>query len=118
MANYIDGFTLPIPRVHLNEYRSLAEKVAEIWKEHGALEYREYVGDDLSYDGLRSFTNVVDANETDVVVFGWVAFESREARDLANDKVAADTRMEELVAASNSGFDAAKMVYGGFKALV
>ncbi|WP_412971854.1 DUF1428 domain-containing protein [Glaciecola sp. MF2-115] len=118
MANYIDGFTLPIQRSHINEYQTLAEKVANIWKEHGAIDYKEYVGDDLSFQGLRSFTDLVEANEDDFVVFGWVTFESREARDLANAKVAADPRMEELVAKSNSGFDAAKMVYGGFKSLV
>lgn len=118
MAHYIDGFVLPVPSDHLNEYRRLAETVAEIWKEHGALDYREYVGDDLKLEGTRSFTDVIAATEADVIVFGWVVFESREARDLANIKVAADPKMADLVASSNSGFDAKRMAYGGFQPLV
>jgi uncharacterized protein YbaA (DUF1428 family) len=118
MAHYIDGFVLPVPCERLNEYRRLAETVAEIWKEHGALDYREYVGDDMKLEGTRSFNDLVAATEADIIVFGWVVFESREARDLANDKVAADPRMADLIASSNSGFDAKRMAYGGFRQLV
>jgi uncharacterized protein YbaA (DUF1428 family) len=118
MAHYIDGFVLPVPRDCLSEYRRLAETVAEIWKEHGALDYREYVGDDSKLEGTRSFTDLVAATEADIIVFGWVVFESREARDLANNKVAADPRMADLIACSNSGFDAKRMAYGGFQPLV
>ena len=118
MAHYIDGFVFPVPCDRLNEYKRLAEVVAEIWKEHGALDYREYVGDDMKLEGTRSFTDLVAATEDEVIVFGWVTFDSREARDLANDKVAADSRMADLIATSNSGFDAKRMAYGGFQSLV
>ena len=118
MAHYIDGFVLPIQRDRLNEYKRLAEAVAEIWKEHGALDYREYVGDDLRLEGTRSFTDLVAATEDEIIVFGWVVFDSRETRDLANEKVAADPRMAELIDSSNSGFDARRMAYGGFRPLV
>lgn len=118
MANYIDGFVLPVPRDCLNEYRRLVEAVAEIWREHGALDYCEFVGDDLKLEGTRSFTDLVAATEDEIIVFGWVVFDSREARDLANEKVAADPRMADLVDSSNSGFDAQRMVYGGFQSLV
>ena len=118
MTNYIDGFVLPVPRDQLNTYREVVEKVAEIWKEHGALDYREYVGDDLILEGTSSFTDLVSANEGEAVVFGWVEFDSRDARDLANEKVAADPRMVELMNASNSGFDAKRMAYGGFQSFV
>lgn len=118
MTQYIDGFVLPIPRNRLTDYKRLVESVAEVWKEHGALEYREYVGDDLVLEGTRSFTDLLGATDGEVVVFGWVVFESREARDLANEKVAADPRMAELVSASDSGFDAKRMVYGGFQSFV
>jgi len=97
MANYIDGFVLPIQRDRLNEYKRLAEAAAEIWKEHGALDYWEYVGDDLNLEGTRSFTDLVAATENETIVFGWVVFDSREARDLANEKVAADPRMADLI---------------------
>ena len=118
MGTYVDGFVFPVPRDRLDEYRRLAESVAEIWKEHGALDYREYVGDDLVLEGTRSFADLVDAADSETVVFGWVEFESRAARDRANEKVAADPRMPELVDASNSGFDAGRMAYGGFRSFL
>jgi len=118
MAHYIDGFVLPVPRDRLNEYKCLVEAAAAIWKEHGARDYREYVGDDLKLEGTRSFTDLLAATEDETIVFGWVVFDSREARDLANEKVAADPRMAELIDSSNSGFDAKRMAYGGFQSLV
>ncbi len=118
MANYIDGFVLPVSRDRLDEYKLLVKAAADIWKEHGALEYREYVGDDLIRDGTRSFTDLAAATDGEVIVFGWVEFDSRTARDLANDKVAADPRMADLIKSSNSGFDAERMAYGGFRSLV
>ena len=114
MAHYIDGFVLPIPRDRLDVYKRIVEAVAEIWKEHGALDYREYVGDDLALEGTRSFTDLVGSTEDEVIVFGWVSFESRAARDSANERVAADPRMADLVSSSDSGFDAERMAYGGF----
>jgi len=118
MAHYIDGFVLPIPRARLNEYQRLVAAAAAIWKEHGALDYLEYAGDDLRLAGTRSFTDLMAATEDETIVFGWVVFASREARDLANQKVAADPRMADLLASSNSGFDAGRMAYGGFRSLV
>lgn len=118
MAHYIDGFTFPVPRKRLGEYNSLVEKVAEIWIEHGALSYSEYVGDDLKLAGTRSFNELLEATEDEVIIFGWVVFESREARDLANQKVAVDPRMGELMGVSDAGFNAERMAYGGFKSLV
>ena len=118
MTQYIDGFVLPIPRDNLAEYQRLVTAIAEIWKEHGALDYREFVGDDLQMDGVRSFVESSGAAADDAVIFGWVAFASREARDRANEKVAADPRMAELMSGADSGFDAARMAYGGFSPLV
>lgn len=122
MANYIDGFVFPVPRIYMNEYRTVAEKVAEIWKEYGALAYFEYVGDDLKLEGTRSFIEVVDLNEDEVVVFGWVLFPSKATRDLANKQVPTDPRMAALVAPLTNPkrliFDARRMVYGGFHPLV
>ncbi|MGI9233417.1 MAG: DUF1428 domain-containing protein [Woeseiaceae bacterium] len=118
MAHYIDGFVLPIPRNCLDEYKRLVEAVADIWKEHGALDYREFVGDDLTIEGTQSFTDLTAASEDDAIVFGWVEFESRGARDSANEKVAADPRIADLVNSSNSGFDAERMAYGGFQSFV
>ena len=122
MANYIDGFVLPVPQTHLDEYKNVADKVAEIWKEYGALAYFEYVGDDLKLEGTRSFIEVTDLKEDEVVVFGWVVFPSKEIRDQANQHVPNDPRMAELVAPLTNSkrliFDASRMVYGGFQSLV
>jgi uncharacterized protein YbaA (DUF1428 family) len=122
MTNYIDGFTLPIPRNSIAEYKDVAEAVAEIWKEHGALSYFEYLGEDLKLEGTRSFSEVVDAKDDEAVIFGWVVFESLEARNLANKRVAADPRMSDLVGLLTDPkrmiFDAKRMVYGGFQSLV
>lgn len=122
MANYIDAFVFPIARHHLDEYKSVAEKVAAIWKEHGALQYMEYVGDDLAAHGTRSFTECLDATEDEAVIFGWVVFESRESRDAANKQVPLDPRMKELVDPlvdpSRMIFDASKMLYGGFEKFI
>ena len=118
MSNYIDGFVFPISRDHLNEYWRLSEAVAQIWREYGALDYKEYVGDDMKLEGTRSFNDVVMATKDEVIVFGWVVFDSRETRDLANKKVAADPRMVHLINKSNCGFNAERMVYGGFRSQV
>jgi len=118
MAHYIDGFVLAIPRDRLDEYQRLVKAASEIWREHGALDYREYIGDDLVLDGTRSFTDLVATTEGEAIVFGWVEFESREARDSANKKVASDPRMVDLMNSSNSGFDSKRMAYGGFQSFV
>lgn len=122
MTEFIDGFVLPIPRIHLKEYKSVAEKVAEIWKGYGALAYFEYVGEDLKLEGTRSFIEVVELKEDEVIVFGWVVFPSKETRDLANKQVPNDPRMAELVAPLTDPkrliFDAERMVYGGFRSFV
>jgi uncharacterized protein YbaA (DUF1428 family) len=122
MSNYIDGFILPIPKENLEKYRIAAAAVAEIWLEHGALAYHEFVGDDMHLEGVRSFKDVVQSSGEEVIIFGWVEFSSREARDLANERLAADARVNELIAPLTSGpkivFDAGRMAYAGFKPLI
>ncbi|MEY8848776.1 DUF1428 domain-containing protein [Psychroserpens sp. XS_ASV72] len=122
MKNYIDGFVLPIPRAHVDDYKKVAEKVAEIWKSYGAIAYNEFIGDDLSLEGTKSFIETIDVKEDEAVIFGWVVFPSKEIRDLANKKVPEDPRMASLVVPlvnpENLIFDASRMVYGGFKSLV
>ena len=122
MTDYIDGFVLPVPRKHLDKYKRVVETVAQIWKDHGALAYFEYVSDDIKLEGTRSFAEITDAELDEAIIFGWVVFESREARDLANERVANDPRMPELIGPlvdpSRIIFNASRMVYGGFQPLV
>ena len=74
MTNYIDGFVFPIPRIYINEYKKAAEKIAEIWKEYGAIAYFEFIGDDLFLEGTKSFIEALEAKEDEEIVFGWVVF--------------------------------------------
>lgn len=122
MKNYIDGFVFPLPKIHLNEYKVAAEQVAAIWKEYGALAYFEYLGNDMHLEGTRSFAELVDLKEDEVVIFGWVVFPSKEIRDQTNQAVPQDPRMSELVAPlvdpKRMIFNAERMVYGGFEGLI
>ena len=122
MAHYIDGFVFPISRDRIEEYKRVAEAVAEIYKEHGALDYLEFVGDDMSREGTRPFPDLVGAEEDETIVFGWIVFDSRETRDLVNKKIESDPRMADLVAPlmdpSAPVFAANRMAYGGFQALI
>ena len=122
MANYIDGFVFPIPGDRLEEYQRVAGEVAAIWKEHGALDYLEFVGDDMHREGTRSFVDMSGASDNESIVFGWITYESRESRDLVNEKIEADPRMIELVGPlmdpANPIFDSLRMAYAGFKPLV
>ncbi|WMI67775.1 DUF1428 domain-containing protein [Mangrovimonas sp. YM274] len=122
MTNYIDAFVFPIPRVYLNDYKKVAEKVADIWKEYGAIAYFEFIGDELHLEGTKSFIETVNAKKDEIVIFGWTVFPSKEIRDLANQKVPTDPRIKELVEPLTNPekliFDASRMVYGGFKPFV
>lgn len=122
MSNYIDGFIFPLAKEHLAEYKKIAEQVAVIWKEYGAISYQEFSGDDMLLDGTRSFTDVLKLNEGDIAIFGWVVFPSKEVRNKANEQVPLDPRMEKLVAPlmdpERMIFNAERMVYGGFEGLV
>jgi len=122
MGQYIDGFVLPVPRSRLTEYKRVVGAIANIWKEYGALDYVELEGDDLSREGTLPFPDLLSASEDEVIVFGWVVFASREARDVANRKVEADPRVAELVnpllEPPNPVFDPERMAYGGFRPLI
>ena len=122
MENYIDGFVLPIPRKYMDDYKKAVEQVAEIWLEYGATAYFEFTGDDMRFQGVRSFIDAVEAKDDEEIVFGWVVFPSKAIRDHANSKVPNDPRMAEIVTplihSEKLIFDAGRMVYGGFKPLV
>jgi uncharacterized protein YbaA (DUF1428 family) len=122
MTDYIDGFVFPIPNIYLKEYKEVAEQVAAIWKEYGAIAYYESVGDDMNFEGVKSFATSLELKEGEVAIFGWVVFPSKEIRDLANKRVPQDPRMAELVNPlidpNRLIFDASRMVYGGFKPFI
>jgi predicted lactoylglutathione lyase/uncharacterized protein YbaA (DUF1428 family) len=117
MKRYVDGFVLPVPKKNLDLYLAMAESAAKVWREHGALEYRECVGDDLSVEGMMPFPGVVALKPDETVVFAWITYESREHRDAVNAKVMKDPRIAGLDPAAMP-FDCKRMVYGGFKTIV
>lgn len=118
MSTYVDGFVLPISRDKLDEYRELAEVAAIVWKEHGALAYRECLADDMDAPGMLPFPQLANVQEDEVVIFAWIAFESREHRDDVNAKVMADPRLKGLMDPANMPFDCSRMAYGGFRTIV
>ncbi len=115
---YIDGFVLPIPKKNLDAYRRLARKAGRIWKEHGALEYRECAGDDYKVPMGVTFPKLVKLKRGETVVFSWIGYRSRAHRDRVNKKVMADPRLAKLCDPKTMPFDPKRMAYGGFKVLV
>ncbi len=118
MAKYVDGFLLPISSENIERYSEIAKKAGEVWKEHGALEYIEAVGDDLDIDKMISFKKSADAKEGETVIFAFIVFESKEERDRINALVMADERLSEMCSPDENIFDYTRMSYGGFKSIV
>jgi uncharacterized protein YbaA (DUF1428 family) len=114
---YVDGFVLAVPKSKINAYLRLARMCGKIWLEHGALEFRECVGDDLEINMGVPFTKIINTKPKETVVFSWITYKSRAHRDSVNSKVMKDSRMEKLDPKSMP-FDPKRMVYGGFKILV
>ena len=114
---YVDGFVLPVPRRQVANYRRIARRAGKLWREHGALEYRECVGDDLKVTFGVAFPRIAKAKAGETVCFSWITYKSRAHRDRVNARVMKDPRMQKLVNAPMP-FDLKRMAYGGFKVLV
>jgi uncharacterized protein YbaA (DUF1428 family) len=115
---YIDGFVLPVPEKNLSAYRRIAKLACKVWKEHGALEYRECVGDDLTVPMGVPFPKLIKPKKGETVVFSWIEYKSRKHRDQVNAKVMADPRMMAMCDWKKMPFDCKRMTWGGFKVLV
>ena len=113
---YVDGFVLPVPKKNVQAYRRIASKAGKIWREHGALEFRECVGDDLAVKGLVPFPRRLKLKPGETVMFSWIVFKSGAHRDRVNAKVMKDPRMN--MDPKSMPFDVKRMLYGGFKVLV
>jgi len=118
MAQYVDGFVLPVPTRNLDAYRRIARKAGRIWREHGALEYRECVGDDLDVKVGLPFPRLAKLKPGETAVFSWILYSSRAQRDRVNAKVMKDPRMAKMMDPKSIPFDIRRMAYGGFKTLV
>lgn len=117
MAVYVDGFVLPVPRDNLDAYKKLARMAGKIWLEYGALEYHECVADDVQPGKVTSFPQAVKLKPDEVVVFSWIVYKSRKARDKINAQVMQDPRLAGMDPKSLP-FDGKRMFWGGFKPIV
>ncbi len=116
MGRYVDGFVVPVPKEKVAEYKAFSEAAGRVWREHGALEYIECVGDDVPPGKLTSFPQAVDLQDGETVVFAWIIYESRAERDRINALVFKDPRLACDV--SSMPFDTKRMIWGGFEELV
>lgn len=112
---YVDGFLLAVRKAKLDTYRQMAALGGQVWKEYGAIDYVECVGDDVPYGELTSFPRAVMAKEDEVVIFSWITYESRARRDEIVAKVMVDERLQGDE--WKDVFDGKRMIYGGFETL-
>jgi uncharacterized protein YbaA (DUF1428 family) len=115
---YVDGFVVPVKKDKLELYKEMSRQCGAMWREHGALEFRESIADDVKPGKLTSFPQSVLLEDDEVVVFSWIVYASRAQRDEANDKVMKDPRMAEFMKPENMPFDGKRMIYGGFEMAV
>ncbi len=115
---YVDGFVLCVPTKNLPAYKRMAKFGQRLWRDHGAVDYRECVGDDLDVKFGVPFPKMMKPKAGETVVFSWIVFKSRAHRDRVNAKVMKDPRMAKFMEPKTMPFDCKRMVYGGFKVLV
>jgi uncharacterized protein YbaA (DUF1428 family) len=115
---YVDGFIVAVPKKNLTAYVRMAKRAGKVWREHGALDYREWVADDVKVGKRTSFPRSVKLKPGETVVFSWITYKSRTHRDRVNKKVMADPRLKDMMDLETLPFDAKRMIYGGFESLV
>ena len=118
MAQYVDGFLLPVPKRNLAAYVRMSKKAGKIWMDNGALEYRECAGEDLDVKMGVPFPRAVEVEKGETVVFSWIVYKSRAHRDRVNAKVMKDPRMAKMMDPKAMPFDVKRMFYGGFEVIV
>jgi uncharacterized protein YbaA (DUF1428 family) len=118
MAHYVDGFVMPVRRRKTADYERMARKAGKVWRDHGALEYRECIADDVKVGKYTSFPRSVKLKRGEVAWFSWIVFKSRRHRDAVNAKVMKDPRLADMMDPKSMPFDGKRMIYGGFKVVV
>lgn len=115
---YADGFVIAVPEKNIEAYRRISQKAGKIWKELGAIQYVETVGDDLEVKFGVSFKKLAKVKPGETVVFSWIVYKSKAQRDRINAKIMKDPRMLKMMQDTEMPFDVKRMAYGGFKFLV
>lgn len=117
MPKYVDGYVVPVPRKSLGIYRRMAMQSAKVWRDHGALEVRECVAEDLTATFATPFPKRLKLKKGETVVFSWITFKSRVQRDRINARVMKDPRTAAMMKGPVP-FDCKRMLYGGFVVVV
>ena len=115
---YVDGFVVPVPKKKLEAYRRLARLAGKIWRDHGALDFKECVADDVKKGKWTSFPRSVKLKPSETVVFAYILYKSRAHRDKVNAKVMKDKRIAPMMNMKAMPFDGKRMIWGGFKVIV
>ena len=115
---YVDGFVLPLSRAKVAAYQRISRKAGKVWRELGALEYRECIGDDLNVKFAVPFPRRIKLKRGETIVFSWIVYRSRADRDRINAKVMKDPRLESMMDPKAMPFDVKRMLTGGFKIFV
>lgn len=116
--SYVDGFLIPVPKKNLEAYRRIARKAGKVWREHGALDYKECVADDVKPGKWTSFPQAVKLKPGEAVWFSYIVYKSRKHRDRVNAKVMKDKRLAGMMDPKAMPFDGRRMMWGGFKVVV
>ena len=115
---YADGFVIPVPKDRLDDYLQMARDSGAVWREYGALEFRECVADDVPVGELTSFPRSVQLEDEETVIFSWIVYESREERDRINEAVMQDSRVKAMMESGDEPLDPKRMIFGGFEVAV
>jgi uncharacterized protein YbaA (DUF1428 family) len=115
---YVDGFVTPVPKRKLKQYMAMSKKMSKVWRDHGALEFRECVADDVKWGKRTSFLRAVKQKAGETVCFAYIAYKSRAHRDSVNARAMKDKRVAPMMNPKNLPFDAKRMIWGGFKVAV
>ena len=115
---YVDGFVTPVPKRKVAAYRRMSQKASKVWRDHGALEFRECVADDVKWGKRTSFPRAVKQKAGETVFFAYIVYKSRTDRDRVMAKVMKDKRLAGMMDPKKLSFDGKRMFWGGFKVLV
>ena len=115
--SYVDSFVLPVPTKNLAAYRRMAKTIAKVWLDHGALEHKQYIADDVKPGKRTSFPQSVKLKAGEAVVIGWTIYKSRAQRDRVNAGAMQDPRLAAMMNPKSMPFDGKRMFMGGFKPL-
>jgi uncharacterized protein YbaA (DUF1428 family) len=116
--SYVDGFVLPVPKKNLKKYLAMAKTAGRVWKDHGALEYRECAADDVKSGKWTSFPQSVKLKPNETVIFSYAVYKSRAHRDRVLKKAMSDPRLAKMMDPKKLPFDGRRMIWGGFKTAI